>query len=114
MLGGLACLIMENRRSDYGEGRFTAFEMVDNRIVRLAFIWRSDRYRVISIKKANARETRGELRQTRRAVLRCAADEQKHLRYAAAISSRRANAKIARCLAQERQRRSTLSAFAGL
>lgn len=53
-----ACLILEDRRRDYGEERFTAFAMIDGRVFMLAFTWRSDRCRVISMRKANSRETR--------------------------------------------------------
>ena len=53
-----ACLILEDRRRDYGEDRFTAFGMVDGWIFMLAFTWRGDHCRVISLRKANARETR--------------------------------------------------------
>lgn len=51
-------LILDDRRRDYGEDRFTAFGMVDDRIFILAFTWRGDRCRVISLRKANDRETR--------------------------------------------------------
>lgn len=53
-----ACFILEDRRRDYGEDRFTAFGMVEGRVFILAFTWRADRCRAISLRKANARETR--------------------------------------------------------
>lgn len=53
-----ACLILEDQRRDYGEERFTAFGMVDGKVFMLAFTWRGDRCRVISMRKANAREAR--------------------------------------------------------
>ena len=58
-----ACLILEDRRRDYGEERFNAFGKIDGRVFMLAFTWRGDRCRVISMRKANARETRRYYRQ---------------------------------------------------
>jgi uncharacterized DUF497 family protein len=53
-----ARLIIEDRRKDYGEERFAAFGAIDGRVFALAFTWRGDCCRVISLRKANARETR--------------------------------------------------------
>ena len=58
------CLVLEDRRRDYGEERFAAFGKVEGRIYTVAFTWRGDSCRVISMRKANAREARRYQRQT--------------------------------------------------
>jgi hypothetical protein len=58
------CLVLEDRRRDYGEERFAAFGQVDGRVHAVAFTWRGDSCRIISMRKANAREAQRYSRQT--------------------------------------------------
>ena len=51
-------LIRPDTRRDYGEPRYQAFGLIDNRLYFLAFSLRNDAIRVISLRKANAREMR--------------------------------------------------------
>ena len=51
-------LIAEDTRSDYGEQRWIALGLIAQRAHVLAFTWRGGRLRVISFRKANARESR--------------------------------------------------------
>jgi len=50
-------LIAEDTRRDYGEPRWIAVGLIGGRAFVVAFTWRADRLRVISFRKANARET---------------------------------------------------------
>jgi hypothetical protein len=45
-------------RQDYGEGRTVALGLLDGRVHVLIFTRRGDRVRIISLRKANAREVR--------------------------------------------------------
>ncbi len=45
-------------RFDYAEERFVSYGMIDNRIWVCVFTRRDDIYRVISVRKANDRETK--------------------------------------------------------
>lgn len=49
-------LIWEDKRQDYGETRLSALGYVGMRLYHLTFTLRSDRIRVISLRKANRRE----------------------------------------------------------
>lgn len=51
-------LIRPDIRRDYGESRYQAFGLIDNRLYFLAFSLRGDAVRIISLRKANAREVR--------------------------------------------------------
>ena len=53
-----ACVVLEDLRQDYGERRFVALGTIDHRIYTVAFTWRGDICRLISARKANAREIR--------------------------------------------------------
>lgn len=50
--------IWEDTRKDYGEHRFIALGMIDERLHSLVFTPRNDMIRVISLRKANSREVR--------------------------------------------------------
>jgi uncharacterized protein len=52
-----AVIITDDRR-DYGETRYRAFGAVGKRLYALVFTRRGDRIRIISLRKANAREIR--------------------------------------------------------
>ena len=58
-----ACVVLEDARQDYGEERFVALGMIDGRIYMVAFTWRGEICRLISARKANAREIRRHHRQ---------------------------------------------------
>jgi uncharacterized DUF497 family protein len=45
-------------RREYGEVRFQAFGVVDNRILTVIFTWRGETRRIISARRANLREKR--------------------------------------------------------
>jgi uncharacterized DUF497 family protein len=47
-----------DRRRDYGEVRFQAFGVVENRILTVIFTWRAEVRRIISARRANFREKR--------------------------------------------------------
>lgn len=51
-------VIRLDTRHDYGEPRYQAFGLIDDRLYFLAFSLRGDAIRVISLRKANAREVR--------------------------------------------------------
>lgn len=51
-------LTQEDRRSDYGETRFITIAPINNRLYVMAWCWRGTALRVISLRKANKRETR--------------------------------------------------------
>jgi uncharacterized DUF497 family protein len=50
-------LIAQDTRSDYGEPRWIALGLIAQRAYVVAFTWRDGRLRVISFRKANARES---------------------------------------------------------
>jgi uncharacterized DUF497 family protein len=45
-------------RRDYGEVRFQAFGIVENHILTVVYTWRGEARRIISARRANAREKR--------------------------------------------------------
>ena len=49
-------LIFDDDRRDYGEHRQTVLGLLDGRLIVVAFTLRADAMRVISMRKANARE----------------------------------------------------------
>lgn len=49
-------LVLEDNRQDYGEKRFVAIGSLRDRIVVLVYTIREDKYRIISMRKANERE----------------------------------------------------------
>lgn len=49
-------MTMEDRRKDYGEARYNTVGYMDGRMVMFAWTRRSASLRVISLRKANARE----------------------------------------------------------
>lgn len=49
-------LIEEDRRTDYGEKRYTLIGHLSNRLVIVIFSQRDDSIRIISMRKANHRE----------------------------------------------------------
>ena len=51
-------VIRLDTRRDYGEPRYQAFGLIDDKLYFLAFSLRGDAIRVISLRKANAREVR--------------------------------------------------------
>ena len=51
-----AALTVEDSRSDYGEMRHVSLVPINNRLCVVAWCMRGDRLRVISLRKANARE----------------------------------------------------------
>jgi len=51
-------VIRLDTRRDYGEPRYQAFGLIDDRLYFLAFSLRNDAIRVISLRKANDREVR--------------------------------------------------------
>ncbi len=51
-------VIAEDTRADYGEQRWIAVGLMGTRTFVVAFTWRDERLRVISFRRANARETR--------------------------------------------------------
>ena len=51
-------LVVEDLRKDYGEQRFQALGLIDGRLHALVFTPRASKVRVISLGKANRRETR--------------------------------------------------------
>lgn len=52
-----SALIAQDTRFDYGEPRWIALGLIAGRVFVVAFTWRSERLRVISFRKANARES---------------------------------------------------------
>ena len=50
-------LTFEDMREDYGEARYLTIGMLANRVVIIAHTLRGDATRIISMRKANARET---------------------------------------------------------
>jgi uncharacterized protein len=51
-------LIWQDTRRDYGEDRFRAVGESEGDILHVVFTWRSDRVRIISVQRANRRETK--------------------------------------------------------
>lgn len=51
-----SALVARDTREDYGEDRFIAMGLIAARLHVLAYTMRGDRLRVISLRKANARE----------------------------------------------------------
>lgn len=54
-----AAVIDPDDRRDYGEARYKATGMIGGRLFIVVFTPRGDRFRLISLRKANAREKRG-------------------------------------------------------
>ena len=52
-----ALVTLDDRR-DYGEDRFIVLGPIDGRLHVLVYVWRDNAKRIISLRKANARETR--------------------------------------------------------
>jgi uncharacterized DUF497 family protein len=50
-------LIWEDTRREYGEDRFRAVGETDGDILHVVFTWRTDAVRIISVRRANRRET---------------------------------------------------------
>jgi len=50
-------LIWEDTRRDYGEDRFRAVGETAGDILHVAFTWRGDVIRIISVRRANRKET---------------------------------------------------------
>lgn len=53
-----SALVWTDERSDYGEERQCALGLIGNRMHFVAFVDRPDTRRIISLRRANARETR--------------------------------------------------------
>lgn len=51
-------LVAEDLRRDYGERRFIALGKIGDRVHSLVFTLRGEKVRIISLRKANAREVR--------------------------------------------------------
>ena len=51
-----AALTVTDTRAAYGETRFVSLVPIDNRLCVVAWCWRGQSLRVISLRKANARE----------------------------------------------------------
>ena len=51
-------LVVEDLRKDYGEPRFQALGLIEGRLHALVFTPRTDKVHVISLRKANRRETK--------------------------------------------------------
>ncbi len=51
-----SALIESDQRKDYGEPRFRAYGVIDDRLYCLVFTPRGDEIRIISLRKANRRE----------------------------------------------------------
>ena len=58
-------VIRPDTRRDYGEPRYQAFGLIDNRLYFLAFSLRGNAVRVFSLRKANTREVRFYEQETR-------------------------------------------------
>jgi len=48
----------EDRRKNYGEVRFNTLGKIEGRVFFVTYTWREEAIRIISFRKANARETR--------------------------------------------------------
>ena len=53
-----AAVIDPDERQDYGEARFKATGMIGDRLFVVIFTPRGDRFRLVSLRKANTREKR--------------------------------------------------------
>ncbi|MCO6449762.1 MAG: BrnT family toxin [Caldilineales bacterium] len=53
---GGTCLTMPDTRKDYGESRYITLGDLQGRLVVIAWTWRDDNIRIISMRKANERE----------------------------------------------------------
>jgi len=51
-----SAVIVEDARNDYSEARFQALGKIDGRLHMMVFTVRGDSLRIISLRKANARE----------------------------------------------------------
>ena len=51
-------VVLADDRQDYGEPRWRAYGMLDGRLHMLAFTFRDGTLRAISLRRANAKETR--------------------------------------------------------
>jgi uncharacterized protein len=51
-------LEFEDRRKNYGETRISAFGKIENKIYHVAYTWRGQNRRLISVRKAKDREKR--------------------------------------------------------
>jgi len=49
-------LEIEDLRADYGERRFFAYGFIEDRLFACVYVWRGERRRIISLRKANRRE----------------------------------------------------------
>ena len=52
------CFILEDSRMDYGEDRYVIFGEVEGELLSVAYTFRDNRIRVISARKASAKERR--------------------------------------------------------
>ncbi|MBK8742751.1 MAG: BrnT family toxin [Betaproteobacteria bacterium] len=59
-----SALIARDVRRDYGELRYSAFGLIEDRLFNLVFTPRSGKVRVISLRRANCREVRHYVNQT--------------------------------------------------
>lgn len=48
---------IEDLRADYGERRFIAYGLIEERLFACVYVWRGERRRIVSLRKANRRET---------------------------------------------------------
>ena len=46
----------EDLRAEYGERRFIAYGLIEERLFVCAYVWRESRRRIVSLRKANRRE----------------------------------------------------------
>jgi len=46
----------EDLRADYGERRFIAYGLIEERLFACVYVWRGGRRRIVSLRKANRRE----------------------------------------------------------
>jgi len=51
-----SAVALRDDRKDYGEVRYRAFGHIKGRLHALVFTWRGSRIRIISLRRANARE----------------------------------------------------------
>jgi uncharacterized protein len=54
-----SALIVEDLRKDYGERRFQALGLIEDRLHMMVFTPRANKAHVISLRKANKREVKG-------------------------------------------------------
>ena len=50
------CVTFDDNRFDYDEDRFITLGLLQSRVVLIAYTWRADRIRIISMRKASRRE----------------------------------------------------------